>query len=179
MPPAYLHECLSYDPATGQFTWKARPITHFKSERYLRAWNSLHAGKPAGVPMSDGRIVININKDKWLAHRVAWAIQTGAWPIAAIDHIDRDHANNAFANLRSCTLQQNQFNRAANKGTLTGVKGVSFDRQTGRYKAAMSLDYKTINLGRFDTVAEASRAYEKASARHHGEFANHDGAFRE
>ena len=78
MPVARLRECLAYNAETGEFTWLRRPRSHFTSERYWRAWNSLHAGKPAGVPMTDGRIVINLDKGKWLAHRVAWAIQTGA-----------------------------------------------------------------------------------------------------
>ncbi|MGA0588858.1 HNH endonuclease signature motif containing protein [Dyella sp. KRB-257] len=176
MPVLRLRECLFYAPESGSFTWKLRPLSHFKSERYWRAWNSLHAGKPAGVPMVDGRIVINLDKGKWLAHRVAWAIQTGAWPALAIDHIDRDHANNSFANLRECTLQQNQFNRAANSTSRTGAKGVSLDRHTGRYMAKITLRGRTVNLGRFDTVEKASAAYMAAAAKHHGEFSTSAGA---
>lgn len=175
MPVSHLRECLAYNAETGELTWLRRPLSHFKSDRYFRAWNSLHAGKPAGVPMTDGRIVINLGKQKWLAHRVAWAIQTGSWPALVIDHIDRDHANNAFTNLRECTLQQNQFNRAANKASTTGAKGVSFDRRTGRYLAKITLRGRTINLGRFDTVEQASSAYLVAANKHHGEFANHEG----
>ena len=171
MPVARLRECLAYNAETGIFTWLRRPLSHFKSERYWRAWNSLHAGKVAGVPMSDGRIIINLDKGKWLAHRVAWAIQADAWPELVIDHIDRDHANNALANLRECTLQQNQFNRAANSTNRTGAKGVSFDQRSGRYLAKIQIAGKTINLGRFDTVEQASRAYEVAAKKYHGKFA--------
>lgn len=174
--PAYLRECLSYDGETGAFTWKRRPLSHFKSDRYCRAWNSLHAGKPAGVPMSDGRIAINLDKGKWLAHRVAWAIQTGAWPALSIDHIDRHHANNAFANLRECSLQQNQFNRAANKKNKAGAKGVAFDKRTGKYTAKLQLNRRTLNLGRFDTVEQAASAYQAAADKHHGVFSNREGA---
>lgn len=176
MPVTRLRECLAYSAETGEFTWLHRPRSHFTSERYWRAWNSRHAGKPAGVPMTDGRIVINLDKGKWLAHRVAWAIQTGAWPEKSIDHVDRDHSNNAFTNLRECTLQQNQFNRAANSTSRTGAKGVSFDQRTGRYLAKIQIDGKTINLGRFDTVEQAARAYESAAQKHHGKFAARGGA---
>lgn len=169
--PAYLRDCLAYDAGTGAFVWKRRPGSHFKADRYCRAWNSLHAGKPAGMPMTDGRIIINLDKRKLLAHRVAWAMQTGAWPQQAIDHIDRDHANNVFSNLRECTLQQNQFNRVANRSNKTGMKGVSWDKKNQKYVAKMCLAGKTVNFGRYSTASEAKAAYDAAAKRIHGDFA--------
>jgi hypothetical protein len=45
---------------------------------------------------------------------------------------------------------------------LIGVRGVTLDRFTGRFKAQIQLGGKNFHLGRFDTVDEASSAYQRA-----------------
>lgn len=168
--PEYLRKCFNYDKATGELRWKSRPLDHFKSDRYFRAWNHTHAGRIAGKRTKSGTMHLTIMKDKFLGHRVAWAIVTGEWPSELIDHIDGDPGNNAFSNLRQATFQQNQFNRRANRSSSTGVKGVSIVRRSGKFKAAISFNRKTINLGHFDTVDLASKAYQEAARKLHDEF---------
>lgn len=167
----YLRECFSYDEECGGLTWKHRPDHHFKSNRYSRAWNSSHAGKPAGTTMARGCVHLCVDHKKLLAHRVAWAIKTGSWPLKPIDHADRNPANNAFSNLRECTMQQNQFNRVANQSNKTGMKGVCWDKHNRKYMAKMCLSGRTINLGRYDTAEGAKAAYDAAAKDIHGDFA--------
>lgn len=169
----HIRECLSYDPQGGLFTWLMRPRSHFKSDRYFHAWNANYAGTNAGSIRRDGRVDLNIDGMKWRAHRVAWAIQTGAWPSMVIDHIDRDHSNNAFSNLRECTLQQNQYNRVASKTNTTGLKGVAWLPKKQRFRAAIRINGKQTHLGLFPDAESAHVAYRAAADKHHGAFANY------
>ena len=122
--------------------------------------------------MARGCVHLCVDHKKLLAHRVALAIKMGAWPLMPIDHIDRDPSNNAFSNLRECTMQQNQFNRVANRSNKTGMKGVCWDKHNRKYMAKMCLSGKTINLGRYDTAEGAKAAYDAAAKRIHGAFAS-------
>ena len=42
-----------------------------------------------------------------------------------------------------------------------GVKGVSYDKRRGKYVAQLSYKKKHYHLGRYDTVEEAKKAYDK------------------
>jgi len=57
------------------------------------------------------------------------------------------------------------------KNNTSGFKGVSFNTQVGRYKAAIVKKKKYYHLGFFDTPEEAYKAYCKAAKKLHGEFA--------
>lgn len=87
-----------------------------------------------------------------------------------VDHINGNRLDNRRSNLRIATRQQNNWNRGANKNSLTGVKGVSMDRATGRFYARIGLNHKTIRLGCFDDVETAKAAYRAAEIKIAGEF---------
>jgi hypothetical protein len=93
-------------------------------------------------------------------HRLAWLYVTGAWPKKHLDHINGDRADNRFCNLREADDAANNQNRKrANKCSLTGVLGVTYCKQTKRYRAVIMHNRKSIHLGRFDTPEEAHAAY--------------------
>lgn len=51
-----------------------------------------------------------------------------------------------------------------------GFKGVFLDH-SGRYRARITVNYRKVHLGRFDTPQEAHAAYISAAKKFYGQFA--------
>lgn len=153
-----LRELLTYDPATGLFYWrKPRPFCS--------------TGKAAGGVTPYGYIRIVIDGRPHQAHRLAWFYTYGFWPEQEIDHINGDRSDNRLRNLREATPSQNQANKAMRRDNASGVKGVTWDKARGKWKAMISVNCKTINLGRFDDIEAAATAYAAAASAHFGPYA--------
>ena len=90
-----------------------------------------------------------------------------------IDHIDRKPLNNQRSNLRPATAVQNGHNCGAPSNNTTGVKGVYFDKNAGKYKAQIGFEDKRYHLGLFDTLPEATVVVRKKREELVGEFACH------
>lgn len=104
-----------------------------------------------------------------LAHRVIWKWLFGTEP-TDIDHRDLNRSNNAQGNLRACDHAGNMQNTSGwSRKALP--KGVHLRRESGRYRAIIGVARRNINLGTFDTIAEAQAAYAAAATRFHGSFA--------
>jgi len=76
----------------------------------------------------------------------------------SIDHIDGDRLNNTRANLRAVDQFANQQNRqSAQRGSLTGQKGVLFHRGrcVKRYDPVIRINGKLVHLGMCHTLDEA------------------------
>jgi hypothetical protein len=156
-----LKAVLDYDPLTGLFIWKPRPIRTGLGGGVDQAWNSRCAGKEAGALHSKGYVTIHLGGRAYLAHRLAWFYVTGEWPAEQIDHKNTQRHDNRFENLRPATPRQNQGNR---NGTRP-VKGITFR------KGAWLATCAGVHLGSFRTQSEARAAYAKAATAHFGEFA--------
>lgn len=167
---AYLRECVSYDPESGELTWLERPRSHFKRERDWNAWNARFAGKPAGSVHPKGYLTIGLRPYGSIkAHRVGFALGNGRWPQGLVDHRDRQNSNNRLLNLREATRGQNRVNSKPRKDSASGVKGVRL-LMNGRWRASICVTGKWKHLGVFDTKEEAARVYRGASIEVHGEF---------
>jgi HNH endonuclease/AP2 domain len=170
----YLREALSYDPETGVLRWLHRPRSHFPSDRGFAAWNARHAGRVVSSRDTRGyyRLTIRFMGKSYhscRAHRLAWALATGKWPVNEIDHIDGDPGNNKLSNLRAGTHAengQNQKLRSTNTNT-TGFMGVTWDFRRRKWAAQIVAGGRQYNLGRFDAPEKASAAYTAAKAIHH------------
>jgi hypothetical protein len=87
-----------------------------------------------------------------------------------VDHEDGDGLNNRQYNLRVATHAQNMCNRRVNINNKSGLKGVSWRKESGKWVASISLNSKDKYLGLFDSPEEAHAAYCRASDKYHGEF---------
>lgn len=88
-----------------------------------------------------------------------------------IDHIDKEKRNNTLANLRECTIRENNFNRGKRIDNKSGVIGVYFDKSSDKWAAGIRCDGKSHTIGRYATKEEAIRARLKAEEKYYGEFA--------
>jgi hypothetical protein len=120
------------------------------------------------------RVALYNKKQKHiLVHRLVYQHFGKNWnPKMSIDHIDGNKENNHISNLRMATQQEQQFNKGVYKSNKLGVKGV---HQIGnKYQARICINKKLKVLGRFETIEEASNAYQTKAKELHGEF-YHDG----
>lgn len=152
-----LREALTYDPATGNFTWLV-----------CRNQNSA-LGTVAGTVKPDGYRRIFLGGKGYYAQRLAWLWMTGSWPDFDVDHINRNRDDNRWENLREATRSQNCGNQAARVTNSLGLKGVR--QKGGKFEARITITGRSYRLGSFATIKEAEAAYVGASKIAFGEFA--------
>lgn len=149
-----LKEFLKYDPETGIFRWRSRPINH-----------RVDVGDVAGYSGERG-VQIRIDGVLHLAHRLAWLYMTGSFPKLHIDHKNGDPQDNRWKNLRDVSRSVNlQNQRHARKNNTTGMLGVA--RNRNRFKAVIVVKGAPINLGTFKTPEEAHEVYLEAKRKFH------------
>lgn len=179
----FMRARVSYDRRSGEFRWKSRPRADFPLERVWRDWENNRAGRIAGsVNKKLGYVGITITRYiegerqslVFLGHRLAWALETGAWPEHRVDHRDRNPSNNRFRNLRPATDQQNVWNTQMKRVNASGFTGVdAFPAKSGvRYRAfATDPSGRRRHLGMFATAEEASAVRDRKLVEWRGEYA--------
>jgi hypothetical protein len=170
---SFVRECLDYDPDTGIFTWRNRPLAHFVNQRGWATWNAQHAGSRAGSLCAASYWTIRLSRRLILAHRFAWLMVHGVDPVGMeIDHINGVRVDNRITNLRLATPSENAANKRKALNTKTGIKGV---QKIGRgYAAYITTNYKRLHLGYFSTIEKAAEAARLGRIRLHGEFVRHE-----
>jgi AP2 domain len=96
---------------------------------------------------------------------------TGASETELVDHADMDGLNNRRRNLRFASKSENGANRKATKANTTGIKGIIWYKQRGKWVAQIHAKGKRYYLGIFKNQEDAARAYALAAKEHFGEFA--------
>ena len=87
-----------------------------------------------------------------------------------VDHINRNPLDNRKSNLRIVNNQQNSMNKGHQKRNTSGHKGVSWDKSRNKWYAYITVNYKLINLGRFNILEDAIKARKKAEIKYFGEY---------
>jgi hypothetical protein len=164
---AYLQEFFTYNRRTGELRWNRRDRKHFKSNRDWSAWNTLYAGKAAGV-IANGYYSVRLFGVRYQAHRLIWKLVTDVNPVKTVDHIDLDKLNNRWSNLRLATFTEQQYNAPVQKNNTSGYRGVS--PLGGKWRAGIWVNGKNRHLGVRNTRTEATILYRTAARKLHGKF---------
>ena len=155
-----LRALLNYSPRTGRFTWRI--------DRGFTA----RTGTVAGAIKSNRYRYICVDYVQYLTSRLAVLYMTGRWPKRIVDHINGNKADDRWLNHREADYSQNAANGRIHKDKQkSAFKGVFWDKNRNKYLASIGVNYRIINLGRFDTAEEAHAAYVTAAKKYFGEFA--------
>ena len=151
-----INEILLYEPHTGNFYWKINS-------------GKARIGHLAGHMRKDGYRVIDIDRIKYRAHRLAFKVMHGRDPV----EIDHEHGkiSDASWNLREATRQQNNQNVPRRKDNTSGYKGVHWVARVSKWAAMINVDGKQRELGTFADKEAAYAAYCAAANELHGAFA--------
>ena len=138
---------------------------------YLRTWGKTIAGAAVKYISRGGYKRINHNKKTYLVHRIIFLLVNGEWP-DTVDHIDGNKLNNHISNLRAATITQNNCNRAINKNSSSGIKGVCWHKGAKKWRVQIRVDGIKKALGLFSSIEEAKSCIEKARQQYHGDYAS-------
>lgn len=149
---------LRYDANTGRIFWRERD----------RNLSGVEAG---GVDARHGYRRIVVGGKSVLAHRIALAMSTGAWP-EEVDHINGDRDDNRLCNLREVTRAENMSNKSRYRNNRSGCAGVHWHSQHRKWCAAIQKNGRRKTLGVYRDLGDAIRA-RKAAEKELGFHKNH------
>ena len=156
-----LRELFDLDRETGVLTRKVRTSYRIK------------VGDVAGSLNHHGYLMVRVDGKRLGAHRVVFALANGYWP-EQVDHVNGVRTDNRPANLRAATREENQHNARRPVTNKSGVKGVSLDKASGKWRAYCWVNNRQHSIGYFTAIEAAAAAVRAARERLHGEFARHD-----
>lgn len=110
-----------------------------------------------------GYVIGRFNEKTIRAHRVIWEIFNGEIPDGMqIDHVNHIRHDNRIENLRLVSNQENSKNNSMKKNNTSGVTGVCWNSQKGKWMARIKVDYKDIHLGLYSDISDAVKARKRA-----------------
>jgi len=125
-------------------------------------------GKRVCTRNSKGYLVTKIYGKQIRLHRIAWFLHSGTWPSMDIDHINGNRCDNRIANLRLASAEENNHNKHKPRQDSSSSRiGVTWFEKTKKWRARITSNKKQFHIGYFDTIEEASDAYQKAKALRH------------
>lgn len=88
-----------------------------------------------------------------------------------VDHVDRNKKDNRKSNLRFASLSNNRINSKLSSSNLSGIIGVSFEKDSKKWRAFIKKNKKMIYLGRYLNFEEAVKARLTGEKKYYKEFA--------
>jgi len=150
-----LKDKLTYDPQTGEFKWK-------------KWWRGRKQSLIAGCfNKGTGYQLIMINQSQYLRSRLAWLYIYGYMPKnIEVDHKNKIRTDDRIENLRLISHQCNIRNCSLSKNNTSGICGVSYAKESGKWVASIQFNGKGKRLGAFISKLEASKARFKAEVKY-------------
>lgn len=128
--------------------------------------------KRVGTPKAlRGHLIVAYQGKTYPVTHIIWLFMRGRFPYDIVEHADLNPQNNAWDNLRAGDQSDNMANIRVTTRSQSGVKGVVWDGVRGKWAAYIGYNYKTYNLGRYDSIEEAKTAYDQKAQELFGEFA--------
>ncbi len=140
-------------------------------DQYGKVWDTKRKWIVAQNKQGGGiRIVHNDGRVKFLrAHRiVAECFCEHPEGCDFVDHIDRNHENNHFLNLRWVTRSENNANRGLWSHSQTGVKHVHYCTKRDSYQVTIRKDGVLHYFGTFNDFDEACKVAKENGENVHG-----------
>jgi len=113
---------------------------------------------------------IGIDGKYYAASHLVWLYHKGWWP-PELDHRDLNKQNNKISNLRLANRTQQNANQRARINNVLGIKGVHVRKDTGQFRATITIYRKQRCLGSYWTLEEARMAYVRAAKKLFRDFA--------
>lgn len=156
-----LIELLEYEPSSGSIKWKEISSNRRRGE-YVKTQKT-----------HNGYLTFSFKGRTIYLHKAAWLLHYGEWPPLQVDHINMVKTDNRIPNLRACSNSENNCNRTVQSNSTTGIKGVSWNKQTQRWNAKIRKDGKTLYSRFFRSLSEAETQVRIHRDIFHGEFSRH------
>lgn len=151
----YLNYLFEYHPDSGKLIRKVQTN-----------YNALKNSQ-VGYKKNTGYIALTINSEEYLVHKIVWKMSYGTEPLF-LDHINRIKSDNRLENLREVTPTENVLNVDDSRYYGTSLKrGVYKHSKDNKWRSAIQINKKRVNLGLFDTEEKASEAYQEARAKYY------------
>jgi len=165
---------VDYNQDTGKIIWLSRGDDYYSNKSSRKRFNTWRAGKEATSANTQGYKTISHNGKTHLAHRVVWCIIYGGYPVESIDHINHDRGDNRSENLATVGHIENMQNQRLRPDNKSGFTGVHFDKNCKKWRASIVVGKKRVNLGSYESLADAVSARKSANRRYgfhfnHGE----------
>lgn len=110
-----------------------------------------------GAINGEGYGVVDVAGVQQRAHRLSYQLHNGDIPQGwMIDHICRNKKCIKPDHLRLATNKQNQENRSVTGQGRSGVRGVTWIEQIGRWRPQVRHNGKLYTFGSYETVEEAA-----------------------
>lgn len=143
-------ELFSYSPETGGLIRKP-------------GGRGVKAGSKVGSLSSHGYVFVYALGKYRKAHSIIWEMHNGPIPEGMeIDHINSCRSDNRIENLRLVTHPQNMKKLNKYRSNTSGVTGVSFHKQSGKWQATIRHEGKKVFLGLFTSIEQAADARKSA-----------------
>jgi hypothetical protein len=113
-----------------------------------------------------------VHGKQYQIHRLIFLYHHGHMP-KLIDHINGDSSDNRIENLRAATNSENTWNSKLYKNNKSGLKGIYYSKETGKWVASIYSGGKRVFHGRYVSKREAAVEIKSARIRLHGDFSNH------
>ncbi|QEA10377.1 HNH endonuclease [Salmonella phage Shemara] len=147
------HELFSYDEESGELFWR------------VARTNRIKVGDKAGTSDARGYRTVSVMNRWFKVHRIIWDMFNPndlLKPGEQIDHINHILYDNRLCNLRKVDSIGNHRNMSLSVNNKTGVNGVCWDSNRSRWKAAISVNGRSIHLGRYKSFEKAVKARKQA-----------------